>query len=308
VFSNSSAKPGRPQFSTFQQHFSPKKPPKPPTPTTATFSSGDSHSSIASRPDIAALQTELSQLHILHSQALEAKTEWESSAEKHFRERYTTVRANYCSVLASEQAAQRRLNIQALNQLAEDIKSRNSRHDFQQQIQILSRVVQEVADLTDAQWGRYSVFAREFERWAEHVNRVKQARTSSHEKANVDFIDSLGHRWREEAIALNARLELCSRELDCLDVVQDEDSPHSSSSLVRAVIGHKMLLASMAEELEMMESIETEVVRLERLWVKRTIDNLDQGCKDPSNCYANRMRECVWKRHLDSESGKRQHQ
>ena len=107
------------------------------------------------------------------------------------------------------------------------------------------------------------------------------------------------------------RLELCSRELGYLDVVRDQDSAHSSSALVRAVIGHKVLLASMAEELEMMESIEAEVVRLERLWVKEAVDDLDKGCEVPSNGDAGRVREGVWKRPLSSErrkQGERQHE
>lgn len=289
------AKPGRPQFSTFQQHFSPKKPPKPPNPATTTSSSGELQRSITFRPDIVSLQTELLQLHILHSQALEAIAELKSNAEKHFRERHVAVRATYSSVVASEQASQQCLNVQALDQLAEDIKSNNNRHDFSEQIHILSRVVQEVTDLTDAQWGRYSVLVREFETWCDHVNRVKQARAGPTESADLEFIDPLSHRWREEAIALNVRLEFCSRELDSLDVVQGQDSVHSSSALVRVVIGHKTLLTLMAEQLEMMESIEAAVVRLERLWVKGVVNNLDTECKLLSHDDANSVREGVWK-------------
>jgi len=53
------------------------------------------------------------------------------------------------------------------------------------------------------------------------------------------------------------------------------------------------------------------VVRLERLWVKGTVDDLDKGCEVPSNGDANRVREGVWKRPLISERrrrGERQHE
>ncbi|KLJ05793.1 hypothetical protein EMPG_10766 [Blastomyces silverae] len=359
--STPSLKANKPQFSTFQQHFSPKKgpkakPPLPPaltSPTTATASATatgtGNETSTQTHPHIAALQVELLQLHLLHADSIRARREWESSAERQLHKQHKSVVSKYRTLLAQEQAAQRHINNLALNKLAADCKTHTNRstrnnninnncnsgaYDFSQQIQVLSRVIQDVATLTDMRGGRYISCIRTFEKWFEHVARVRQGRTGSrkpsrsqepamnkygddvdrssnsnndNDKSNheYEFIDPLSFKWKEEVAALGVKLELCARELDCLDVDVDVDvdvrmadgqqakgadsdmSMHGdggdgyqyppSSALVRAVKGHKMLLASMIDELEVMSAVEADVGKLERLWVRGAVDRLDSG-------------------------------
>ncbi|EQL30714.1 hypothetical protein BDFG_06862 [Blastomyces dermatitidis ATCC 26199] len=361
-----SFKVNKPQFSTFQQHFSPKKGPKtkPPIPpaltspttatATATATGTGNEPSTPIHPHIAALQVELLQLHLLHADSILARREWESSAEQQLHKQHKSVVSKYRTLLAQEQAAQRHINNLALNKLAADNKTHTSRstrnnnynynynyssssspYDFSQQIQVLSRVIQDVATLTDMHGGRYISCVRTFEKWFEHVARVRQGRTGSQNPARsqepalnkygddddadqgsnnnndndnskssceYEFIDSLSFKWKEEVAALGVKLELCARELDCLDVdvdvvngrmadgqqakgVDSDVSMHSeggdgcppSSALVRAVRGHKMLLASMIDELEVMSAVEADVGKLERLWVRGAVDRLDSG-------------------------------
>ncbi|KAK2807502.1 hypothetical protein FQN50_005370 [Emmonsiellopsis sp. PD_5] len=302
----------KPNFSTFQQHFSPKKDlkSKPPVPTTATSypvttseTTTDPHSS---HPHVLALQAELLQLHLLHANSLQSRREWEASAEQHLRKQHKGVVAKYRMILAREKAVQRHVNTQALHQLRDDIRNNNSRYDFAGQIQILSRVVQDVADLTDrtGPGGRYTACVRAFEEWVVRAGRVRQGRKSNTNNTTTtntptcQFIDPLSHKWKEEVAALSAKLDLCARELDCLDV-RDEDQRQdydhnereqgqgqgqgqdgrpfgavSGSALARTVCGHKTLLASMLEELEVMRAVEADVVGLERVWVRRAVGGL----------------------------------
>ncbi|OJD20988.1 hypothetical protein ACJ73_07675 [Blastomyces percursus] len=362
--STPSLKANKPQFSTFQQHFSPKKGPKtkPPIPpaltspttatATATATGTGNEPSTPTLPHIAALQVELLQLHLLHADSIRTRREWESSAEQQLHKQHKSVVSKYRTLLAQEQAAQRHINNLALNKLAADSKIHTNRsirnndnnntnnnssrgaYDFSQQIQILSRVIQDVATVTDIHGGRYISCVRTFEKWFEHVARVRQGRTGSRnpsrsqepainkysddddadegsnnnndsDKRNheYEFIDPLSFRWKEEVAALGVKLELCARELDCLDVdvdvvdgrmtdgqqakgvdsdmcVHGEDGDAGypqSSALVRAVKGHKMLLASMIDELEVMRAVEADVGKLERLWVRGAVDRLDSG-------------------------------
>ncbi|PGG95930.1 hypothetical protein GX51_08064 [Blastomyces parvus] len=362
--STPSLKANKPQFSTFQQHFSPKKGPKtkPPvpaastSPTTATATAIETRNEPSSQthPHVAALQVELLQLHLLHTDSIRARREWESSAERQLHKQHKSAVSKYRTLLAQEQAAQRYINNLALNKLAADSKTHTTRstrnnsnndsssgtYDFSQQIQVLSRVIQDVATLTDMRGGRYTSCVRTFEKWFEHVARVRQGRTGSrkpsrsqepaiikfgdeddacyHEdveqSGNInnknnnnndkpEFIDPLSSKWKEEVAALGVKLELCARELDCLDVdvdvgvdgrmaagqqekgVDSDMSMHGedgdvyppSSALVRAVKGHKMLLASMIGELEVMSAVEADVGKLERLWVRGAVDRLDFG-------------------------------
>ncbi|KGY14796.1 hypothetical protein PABG_12290 [Paracoccidioides brasiliensis Pb03] len=326
-----SSKAAKPQFSTFQQHYSPKRglKTKPPIPIASASSTSVTETGPGTDPSshtnlqITALQTELLQLHLLHADSLHARLEWECSAKNKLRKQHQSVVSKYHTLLAQEQGAQRYVNKLALDRLAEDIQvNRNNRghnshshYDFAEQIQALSRVVQDVAVLTDVRGGRHVDCIRVFERWFEHVERVRRGRSGSgrgkgtqngnaYQKLAVDgnangndgdddvedaysdnaattcdFIDPLSSKWKEEVAALSAKLVLCARELDCLEVDvrgdgQDKGKYPPSSALIRTVRGHKLLLRSMIEELEIVSAIEVDVEVLERLWVSKAVDRL----------------------------------
>ena len=309
---SSAVKSGKPQFNTFQQHYSPRKPSKPSSSTTATaktVSPPDPDLLLASsRPEIAALQTELLQLHLTHSSSIQTQTQWKISAEKQLQQRYKSVAGTYRSVLSSERDAQRHINIKALRDLS-DNSNRHSggRHDFTEQLQILSRTVQDVADLTDPRGGRYTSVLREFEEWIEGFNRLRGDGNLQHDAdVTADFIAPIGRDWQAEISRLNTKLDLCLRDLQSLDVdIEHEQknrddgesvSSSSSSALCRAVRGHTALVFSMIEELETIWKIEAEVVRVERERVREAVDRIviveeGHGGVDGNN----RTRQGIWK-------------
>ncbi|WEW58769.1 hypothetical protein PRK78_004237 [Emydomyces testavorans] len=294
----------KPQFNTYQQHYSPKKPAPKVTPQTLSMNTGDNNASTTLPPHILPLQTELLQLHLLHSQALHAKRKWETNTDGQCRRLHNSVVTTYRSVLSTEQSIQRNRNAAAIEQFAAEIKTCNSRYDFLTQVQMLSKVIQEVSDLTDSQEGRYNNAVREFEKWSAHVTEVKQSRSQPETGDSIaagydsEFIESLSDEWRNDVAALLAKLELCSRELDCLEVgatsSDNEDaSDYYASALVRAVKGHKLLIQSMIEELDVIAKIEAEVVKMERSWVKT---NVEAVCRNRAPSDDVELRIPVWKR------------
>ncbi|KAI1955894.1 hypothetical protein LOZ58_006589, partial [Ophidiomyces ophidiicola] len=268
----------KPSFNMYQQHYSPRKPaPKAAVNSASTVAAGDSNVAQALPLHIPPLQVELLQLLLLHSEGLQAKRKWEASMDAKCRELHSSVVKTYQSVLATERAVQRDRNVAALEQFAADVQACNGRYDFATQIQMLSRVIQEVSDLTESRDGRYNVVIQEFEEWSAHVKEVKQSRTQK--TGGLQFIDTLRDGWRNDVAALSAKLELCSRELDCVEIRTattqgDDRSGYHASALVRAVTGHRELIRSMIDELDVIATIESEVTMMERSWVTRTVDSL----------------------------------
>ncbi|KAJ9302390.1 hypothetical protein DTO271G3_1256 [Paecilomyces variotii] len=272
----------RPQFSTYQQHYSPKKNTKPPTPTTAASSAStelDSFMIPSSRSDIAALQTEILQLHLFYSSYNQQNMDWKTTSEKKLSKMYNSISDSYRFVLAQEQSVQRELNYLALANWSENIAKNSSRQDYAEQVQTLSHVVQEVNDMTESREGRYPKVVRVFEDWMENAAQVKQAReqasTSSTFMGDLDFVDPLDRTWKEEVDVISARLDLCLRKLQNLDICGESDRDQlGNSALLRIANGHQELLASMLEELSVMRSIETDIVRSEKSSITKLVDNL----------------------------------
>lgn len=273
------AKPQRPQFTTYQQHFSPKKESKPPISAIISSRSAESDAGSipASRPDVAALQTEYLQLCLLHSSLSQKHAEWRMNSERELRKKYDYVAGRYRALLAEERDAQRLLNIQALHHWSVNMQRHGSCSDFAAQIQTLSRVIQEVVDLSEPHGGRYTQAVRIFEDWLERVVHIRNSRRRSEIDTLADepeFIYPLDREWKEEVNALSAKVELCLRELQNLDIFSPEGLANSDAALLRIANGHKDLLISMMEELKTMRKTESDIVRLERSWTAQTADRL----------------------------------
>ncbi|KAL2007944.1 hypothetical protein VTN00DRAFT_7926 [Thermoascus crustaceus] len=299
-------KPSRPQFSTYQQHFSPKKPAKPPpSPTKASLASEELDPSLipSSRPDVAALQIELLQLHLFHASSQQTNAEWKASSQKKLQKMYNSVAESYRAGVAEERNHQRQVNCQALSHWFEKIKKSLNREDVTEQIQMLSHVIQEVADLTDSRGGRYTKAVQIFEDWFQKVEQIKRARNpKNHESEKealltaeeVDFIDPLDRSWKQEIDLLNAKLELCLRQLQVLDIIGEDATGYpENSALVRIAEGHRALLASMIEELNVMRTIEADVVGSERAWLSQVTDRL-QPVDDDEQTKNDGSRTGIW--------------
>ncbi|PYH90090.1 hypothetical protein BO71DRAFT_434203 [Aspergillus ellipticus CBS 707.79] len=264
----------RTQFTAYQQSFSPKKAAKP---ATATSSAEASTASIdpsilpSTLPEIAALQTELLQLSLVHVSSLREYGEWEADAETRLRREYDTVAGVYRAVSNGEREHQRLLNGQALHYWLQNSRGHNGQRGFAEQIQMLSQVADEVYNLSDSLGGRYTKAVEQFEGWFQRVEDIRNYRLQQGRGWDQGiFIDSLDHTWREEMSTLIMKLELCARQLQSLDILgYGEAGPLNGSALFRTAKSLEEMVNLMAEEANTMRKIEGDVVKSERAWVSQ---------------------------------------
>ncbi|KAJ5526565.1 hypothetical protein N7513_010724 [Penicillium frequentans] len=256
-------------FSTYQQQYSPKKPTKPPTPTPGeTPASGGLIPT--TWPDIAALQTELLQLSLFHSSALERHAEWKAESELQLRMKYDTVAGQYRSTQRDEKMRQYKLNVQALESWLQNCRDHNGQQGFPEQIQIMSQVLQEVSDLTGTATGRYARVVATFEGWFDRAEDIRDRRATSRVLDGIDFIDPLDRTWKEEVQGLQAKLELCARQLQTLDILGfGEVERLEQSALTRIAQGLVEYIQLLMQEIRAMRTVETEMIQHEREIVGR---------------------------------------
>ncbi|PYI00981.1 hypothetical protein BO78DRAFT_423998 [Aspergillus sclerotiicarbonarius CBS 121057] len=264
----------RAQFTTYQQSFSPKKAAKPAT--TAPLADPhavDTDSSLipSSWPEVAALQTELLQLSLVHLSSSRQHVEWETGAEAQLRSEYDSVASDYRAALSEEKGHQTQLNGQALHHWLGNSRERNGQQGFAEQIRVLSQVAEEVYNLSDSLGGRYTVAIQEFEAWFQKVEDIRNNRL--HQGRGLDqvvFIDPLNQAWRDEASTLAMKLELCLRQLQSLDILgYGEAGPLGGSALFRTATSLEEMTNMMIEELNTIRKIESDVVKSERVWVSQ---------------------------------------
>ncbi|KAJ5893275.1 hypothetical protein N7495_004966 [Penicillium taxi] len=261
------------QFSTYQPQSSLKNQIKPPTPT------GDFRTASGliptSWPEIAALQTELLQLSLFYSSSLERQTKFKKESESRLKKKYDTVAILYRSVLGDEKRQQQELNGRALGSWLRNCHDHRGPHEFTEQIQILSQILQEISDLLSrGKDGRYDWVVTCFNDWFEHAESVRQQRALSG-ILDATFIDPLDRAWKEEATGLRAKLELCARELQSLDLLGfGELERLEQSALTRVVRGLTESIQLMIEEIQVMITLETELICAERKTVSQLASHL----------------------------------
>ncbi|KAJ5179130.1 hypothetical protein N7492_002340 [Penicillium capsulatum] len=283
----SDATPGsqraRPQFASYQQHYSPKKPNKPPTPTLHDTPAPGTLLVPASWPDVAALQTELLQLSLFHSSCLQRQTEWRTETEARLREKYDAVAGQYHVLVGDEQSRQRMVNAQALTGWLQNCDPHGGSHGFPEQLQVLSQILQEISDLTtDGTDGRYTCAVATFDRWLQHADHVRCARESSRALHEIPFLDPLEPAWKEELNALQAKLELCTRYLHSLDTLGiGEVDRLAESALLRITRGLRQSMQLMGQEIQAMRTLEAELVQCERETVRDLVTQVTSDHRAP---------------------------
>lgn len=270
----------RNQFSTYQQHFSPKKT-QPPAPAQASGGPEQGPLIPASWPEVAALQTELLQLSILHQSGHQRNDRWERDAEAHLRSKYDAVSGDYGGILNVEKETQRKINGQALHYWMKSSREHHGQHGFTEQVQLLSQIAQEVYGLSDGHGGRHNTAILEFESWLRNVEKVQEARAKGH---CDEFINPIHRNWKDETNALIMKLELASRQLQTLDILgHGEVETLNHSALLRTVKNLDEIVTKMSQELNVVRQIEADIVQQETTRVSQLAQHLveSQPREDP---------------------------
>ena len=248
----------KPQFSTFQQHFSPKKAvPAPATPLAEDVSQ-------ALPPGLLTLQNELLQLSLLHWRCHSSMRAWEGEAKRKLRSTFEAVKAREEDVGKLEDEVRRKECLKDLRTFSNVFGDGGGREEALKSLADATKIVDDFSDPNS----RFSSCVSRFESWFETA--------SSHEDAGlehrVDYVGVVGSmktQWMEDAEYCTRKLELCARGLENFGKVGD-----GKSGLDKVVLGHKMLVESYMEELQTMKAVNAATVKRERQKVKTRIDSI----------------------------------
>lgn len=108
--------------------------------------------------------------------------------------------------------------------------------------------------------GRYARLVRRFERWADRVCEMEDARKDGTLQGEDIFIEPLGDAWEDEKNAVQQKLAACSRALEGLD------TPMGAPG--EMVDGTRRLVESMLGELSVMKGIQEAAMAREEHWIE----------------------------------------
>lgn len=141
---------------------------------------------------------------------------------------------------------------------------------------MFSQVLQEISDLgISGAGGRYTKAVAVFEDWFQEANRIRHQRQATGTFNGSIFVDPLDKAWKEEVYTLHAKLKLCARQLQSLDILgfgEVEQLPQSA--LTRVAQGLAESIQLMIQEICEMRNLEADLVRSERECVGRIATEL----------------------------------
>ncbi|KAI9804887.1 MAG: hypothetical protein M1825_001256, partial [Sarcosagium campestre] len=265
----------RPNFTTLQRHYTPKKAPKSLSTTSSRPITTAVVDSTANSSATARQQTELLQLFILDSLASHAYQAWQGSAKQTIYDRFVEARRAMHDVAQADLVHQRAINIEALRAWHLSVPNGNG---IAEKALSLGEVVQDVLSFTESQ-GRFNKVCRRFETWLHDVESIKLARVhkvrqdsglSSLGQSSEDlgFIESLGVEWKSDTDSLVRRMEKCMRQ------ISNVGQPLEGSTLSVMAQNCLMLGTSIMEALEVMQDIERMLLLEERKWVGEMISGV----------------------------------
>lgn len=280
----------RPAFSTMQQHYSPARN-LAPKPLTSTYLAPPSPfklpANIAASAEISRLQAELLQLHLLHRDAAPAFARWQASARDKLGRRFVELAGAGRALAQGRRADAERASLLALRRWG------GSGKGLDEKMQLLGDVLSGLWAL-DEPGGRYARAVRRFERWADGVRGIEEARVGActvealAQSQGALFIDELDMTWKDETTAMTRRLRDWQSKLDEIDdlvppalaVAQGADTdddgeddateePRGGSSLERMLAGAQILAQGMLSKLAVVEDLEREARAREDEWVEK---------------------------------------
>jgi hypothetical protein len=274
----------KPQFSTFQQHFSPKKTIKVSAPSVSGGQSGPQHATRTISPatgkhsgpghetatvpaEISRLQDELLQLQLMHDSSHSQQKKYLENTRRKFEDQFAALSQHYRELTAQEHAYYTKSNCMALQQWLGKGELPSSG-----KIQTLARCVQEVTTLT-APNNNLRIVMEEFETWFERMILISNSRCSG--TALVEYNDilvgPLSQEWHDSVSLLHRKLDHCSQVLDNLG------SARKGSGLAMVLDRHKLFVDNLRAELAYSSAIEKIALQQEQIWIDESIAKIMHG-------------------------------
>lgn len=275
----------RAPFSGLQQHFSPKKILKVPT-TTLFLPATNKHSGTRelSNGDIQ-IQTELIQLHLLLRSAAEVQQLWERSAKLGLQSHFELVRGKHVELARLIKSQQASKNHFALVAWCDAMP----RLELAEKLQLLSHSTFDISTLLEA-GGRFTRVLDGFELWLSRAHRIRNSHKMPPGSVgrDVEFIESIGDDWKFELASLEVRLTSYSRELG--NVVM----PQADSNLSCFLLSFQKLVGNLLEELDVIRSIERDLMAEETTWIEIAIPKLPSDADDGLKPLSSSSYQGIW--------------
>ena len=233
--------------------------------STAASTSGVQRRDAAQSQSLVDSSLELLQLHAIHSRAGKTQREWIESARKSYESQFMEIVAFREAVQAREKDLLMQRNASAVIEWG----SRAGGDTLARRVQVLSSTLDEAWHLSSPT-GRYSSIVQAFEHWYENATKltVDSSTRSKGFQARSIVTEGLGDGWKAEVAALQDSLLQGANDILSLGDVEGE------SDIVRAITLALELIKNMLEELELMESVEQNIVQQQRGRVKASLNDL----------------------------------
>ena len=273
----------KPQFSTFQQRFSPKKTIKVSAPSGSSGQSdpqhaartvssatrkhsGPDHETATVSAEISRLQGELLQLQLMHDSSHSQQKKYFENTRRKFEDQFAALSQHHRELAAREHAYYTKSNFMALQQwLGEgELPSLGK-------IQTLARCVQEVSTLTAP--NNLRIVMEEFETWFERMILISNNRCSGTAllECNDVLVGPLSQEWHDSVSLLHRKLDHCSQVLSNLG------SARKGSGLAMVLDTHKLFVDDLRAELAYSSAIEKIALQQEQIWIDESIAKIMHG-------------------------------
>lgn len=255
------SKPRRPQFTAYQQHFSPKKP------NTASSQNPPQESSVdvSVAGKLFDLQAEVAYLHLLHQPAASIHKQWVDSAQRLHEIHFQNLAERQKAIERRHGAQRTQHNETALN----DWVQRFTNLEASRQVKSLSSNISFISELFQPT-GKYSRAIDVFKSWYVHAEEVRHCRSKDDiaKLPNLDFIDDLGDGWHAEMTQLERKLNVCARDLYMLGDLE------ATSDVATVITLCRTAAEGMLDEVRLTRAIEQGIMAQEREWISSGIGNL----------------------------------
>ncbi|KAK3701668.1 hypothetical protein LTR37_015320 [Vermiconidia calcicola] len=248
----------RPNFNTYQQHYSPVKsalPKAPVPPSKAVKPAATADTDLAMTFDVTMQQIELLQLSLLHQASSKCMRDYTTSAKQKLGRKHTRLRKDYESLRATELVHQRVANLSALEIWCRDPGM------LVENLQILSLVYSDLTALME-EGSRHGDVVSIFELWMNDAEALEPG----------TFIQPLPDDWKAAHASICLKLRSTQRNLGVLPPAHASGDEGSAIEMV--LKGCKTLVDGMLKELEIMVRLERELLAREKTRIEEDVKAL----------------------------------
>jgi hypothetical protein len=213
---------------------------------------------------------ELLHLHSTHLPSNKTQSQWKDNAYQLYKKQFEDLQKRNSTLNAREIEIIEQKNAATILSWGDQSKGTS----IEYQAQKASAIIDEVYRLSSPD-GKYTLAIQAFEHWYDAVDQVQLQRTANKNvKSKVNVIEGLGDGWKAEIALLQTKILNAADDMLGLEEINP-----GGSDLERAIAAVSEMLKNMLEELEMVVSIEAQIVKDEKDWIEGSIHRIANELK-----------------------------